>query len=118
MRDHQPCCGLGDDEGRPDIQPEEQVECRFVDFEERLRAVDAGVVDENVEAVEASQGVAYGVRLGYVEHQRLRPAAGRSDRAGDFFEFAGGPAHQHQIGSGGGERQRCGAADALRRAGD
>ena len=117
LRDHQPRCGLGDDEGGSDIQPEQQVEGRLVDFEKGLRPVDAGIVDQNVEAAEAGEGVAHRVRAGDVEHQRPRLAAARLDLAGDFVELARGPADEHQLGSGTRQAPARGAADAASGAG-
>ncbi len=47
--DHQPRRGLRDDKRRSDVEPEQQVEGRLVDFEKGLRPVEAGIVDEDVE---------------------------------------------------------------------
>ena len=88
LGDHQPRCGLGDDESRSDVQPEQQVEGRFVDFEKGLRPVEAGIVDQDVEAAETGNRVAHRLRAGHVERQRPRLAAARLDLAGDLLELA------------------------------
>ena len=102
--DHQPRRRLGDNKRRSDVQTEQQVEGRLVDFEKGLRTVDTGIVDQDVETTKAGEGVADHVRAGDVERQRPRLAAAFSDIACDLVELALGPAHQYQFGAGGGER--------------
>jgi len=71
----------------PDVEPEQQVEGRFVDLEKGLRTVEAGIVDEDVETAEAGKGVADNIRAGDVEGQRLRLPAVRRDLARDLAEL-------------------------------
>src|SRR6266851_8199428 len=110
--DHQPCGRLGNEKRCPDVEPEKQVEGPFVDLEKGLRAVEPGIVDQDVETAETGEGLAHRRAVGDVEGQRPRPAAVRSNLPCGLVELARCPAHQYQLGAGSGERHCCRAADA------
>jgi hypothetical protein len=69
-----------------------------------LRPIEAGIVDEDVDALEPGKCVPHRVRLSDIERQRTGIAAAGSDLVYDFVELARRAAHQHQFGPGGGKR--------------
>ena len=69
--DHQPGRRLRHKKCRPDIECQELIEGRFVDFEKGLRSVEPGIVDQDVEVAEADEGVVQRYSVGDVERQHL-----------------------------------------------
>ena len=76
--DHQPRRRLRHKKRGSDIEAEQKVEGRFVDFEKRLRPVDPGIVDQDVETAETGKGGPHRSGVGDIEGQRLRLAAPRA----------------------------------------
>ena len=118
LGDHQPRCRLRHQKRRADVEGQETVEGFLIDFEKGLGPVEAGIVDQDVEAAETGKGVAERGRVGHVERQCPRPPAHSCDVARHLFKLACRSADQHQLGAGGGKRQRHGAADPTPGAGD
>jgi hypothetical protein len=87
-------------------------------IEKRLRPVDPGIVDEDVEAGETGDRGPRGFAVGHVERQRARPPALRLDLRRDRRQLGLGAAVEQQFGPGLAKRQRHRAADAAPGAGD
>ena len=96
-RGHQPRAFLRGAEEGADIEGDQAVERRLVDFEERLRPVDPGVVDEDVDAADPGE---------------------RGFERGDSVELGGGAAVEDEARAGGGEGQGDRPAQPAPGAGD
>ena len=114
---HVPGRRLRDDERRFDVERDQMVERRLVDIEKRLRPVDAGIVDQDVEARQRRDRPAHRRIVGHVERQRARLSAATGDFRRHLLQFARGAAVQQQFGAGIGQRQCHGPPDAASRAG-
>ena len=85
-------------------------------------ARDRGVVHEDIEPAEFRERLLETVfhlrGVGHVHRDGQRFAPGGRDFPGERGELIGAACRQHNLGARLGQRQRCGAADALRRAGN
>ena len=100
LGDHQPRRRLRDDKRRPDVEPEQQVEGRLVDLEKRLRPVETGIVDQNVEPAETGNASrTTSERVTSKGSGRARPPPHWISPATSSSSL-GGAAHQHQLGAG------------------
>jgi hypothetical protein len=62
-----------------DVEGDQPVERRLVDLKQGLRPIDAGIVDEDVEALELGESGAHRGRVGDIEGKGMRGAAQHRD---------------------------------------
>src|ERR1700730_17017979 len=91
---------------------------RFGDIHERLGNIHSGVVQQDVNAVDAGESRVHLLTFGYVANNYARPASGVGNAFCDLFKFATGPADQDHLGASSSESKRPFGADAAACAGD
>jgi hypothetical protein len=91
---------------------------RFGDIHEGLGNIHSGVIQQDVNAVNAGESRVHLLTFGYVANNNARPASGIGNAFCDLFEFATGPADQDHLGAGSSESKRSFGADAAASTGD
>jgi hypothetical protein len=91
---------------------------RFGDIHERLGNIHSGVIQQDVNAIDAGESRVHLLAFGYVANNYARPASGVGDAFCNLFEFATGPADQDHLGASSSESKRPFGADAAASAGD
>jgi len=109
--------GLAEQERGAQVRPNEGVEERLVGQRGGQEAVEAGVVDEDVDVLQRGQGRDPG-RLGEVRDHRPGRAIGGRDPGDDFLCLRRVAAGDDHLGAAGGERLRRRPPDAGGRSGD
>ena len=92
--------GLGDEKGRFDVKIHHLVVVFFRHVDEHLRRVGAGVVDQDIDAVETVDFRCDLRHVADIADQLARGAAGRFYFRRDRFEIVGGTADKHRVGTG------------------
>ena len=90
----------------------------MVTSSERLGAVGAGVVDEDVEGLGLGDRVLHGGELGDVEHQRIGFLTASADGGCGGLDLGGGAGGERDMRAGIGQGSGGGEADAAAGAGD
>jgi hypothetical protein len=90
----------------------------FGDILEGLGNIHSGVIQQDVNAVNAGESGVHLLTFGYVADNYARPASGVRNAFCDVFEFATGPADQDHLGASSSESMRSFGADAAASAGD
>jgi hypothetical protein len=88
------------------------------DIHEGLGNIHSGVIQQDVNAVNAGESGVHLLTFGYVADNYARPASGVRNAFCDVFEFATGPADQDHLGASSSESMRSFGADAAASAGD
>ena len=116
---------LGDEKRRFDVEVDHFVVIFLRHLDKGLRRVGAGVVHEDVDAVEPADFLRDFGKVHHVADQCCGTAAGLAGLAGlagdlrrNGVEFRPGAADQDHVGPGAGQGQSAGAADPASRSGD
>jgi hypothetical protein len=88
------------------------------DIHEGLGNIHSGVIQQDVNAVNAGESGVHLLTFGYVANNYARPASGIGNAFCDLFEFAAGPADQDHLGASSSESKRPFGADAAACASD
>ena len=119
MRRHQPARhGLRGEERGPHVQPHDGVEIIDAHFDEGLRPVHAGIVEEDVVGQRPLHRLLEGGEVGYVDGEPVGRAAPFADRRRACLDLALRARRQRDVGAGLGEGSGSGQADAAPGAGD
>jgi hypothetical protein len=76
---------------------------RFGDIHEGLGNIHSGVIQQDVNAIDAGESRVHLFPFGYVANNCARAASGVGNALCDLFEFDAGPADQDHIGAGSSE---------------
>ena len=116
--DHAPRRRLRHDERRLHIERQHGVEGRFLDLQEMLRAVPAGIVDQHIDTREFREDPPHGAAVGDIQHPGFGAAALRADLRRQALQLGPGARRRHDMRAQLRQRQRAAAPEAPPGAGD